>query len=161
MDLENMRVQTEHSTQIWVHQHTGGECDRSDPDAIYFASLLERKVYSVLIKRNLQVVRQRKFIVKPATDTFPPIYYVCDFRIWSRETPSLGHLNVEAKGLYLDSFNIKVQLLERENPEAFYRFLIVHSGNDDTKSITAKKLRELNRTTTIAGLSAKLESLGY
>ncbi|WP_373545039.1 hypothetical protein [Chamaesiphon sp.] len=126
------RIQTNHSTQVWVNQYSGMECDRNDAHAIYFASLLEMRVYRSLLAIPLQILRQRNLLVKPKTANFPPINWCVDFRIYSKSNPSLGHLNIEAKGLCTDSFLLRLQMLEYHQPDEFSRTLIVTANGDVT-----------------------------
>lgn len=152
---------SKYSTQIWIDQFTGKPCDRNDSHAIFFASVLESRVYSMMLSENYQIVRQRKIEIKPKTVTFPAMTWACDFRIWNKNDIELGHLNIEAKGLSFDSFVIKLQMLELHAPDEFKRTILVVQDTSTPVPRALNSMKILGQIATIDRFYFKLRQLGF
>ena len=154
-------IKTKHSTQIWVNQFDGLEAERGSIHAIYFASLLEMRVYRSLLTMPLQILRQRNLLVKPRTANFPAINWCCDFRIYSKLTPDIGHLNIEAKGLCTESFLLRLQMLEQYQPIEFIKTLIVTDNESTLLPAVLKSVVRAGMVVREKDLISKLTKLHY
>lgn len=114
---------------LYYDSLTGGVSSKKQSERdIYFASGLEFEVWRSLVREfgRERVTSQVPLLVKPATDTYPDLFWRCDFRVYG--LPGTGHnnyANVEAKGFKTEEFRIKLQLLELTSPGEFKRLIII------------------------------------
>jgi hypothetical protein len=100
---------------------------------INFPSIFEKEVYRHLrhsLGTIFEIKTQYRIIVKPKTNKFQSISYIADFAIF------LGDqllCIVEAKGLMLEPFVLKMNLLEYHNPDIFSKIVLVISRLNDVK----------------------------
>lgn len=154
-------MKNKYSSPCYLNQFNGEECSKGDTHAIHFASKLEANVYRILLKNNCQIVRQRNLEVKPKTAIFAAIHWAVDFRVWSRTNTSLGHLNIEAKGLSFDDFILKVQMLEYCNLPEFQATRIIIDNFNTPIPRALNPLVESEKVIEIGNFSTYLTEIGF
>jgi hypothetical protein len=122
-----------------------------------FDSLLEANVYMLLkiFEETVNnessclkvfITRQFPIVVKPATDRFPSVIYLADFRIdlVGTEEPRLTMTSfIEAKGVETAEYRLKMKMLEHESPAIFNSILQVTSGNKSKSIVPSVPIRKL------------------
>lgn len=110
-------------------------------DGFNFMSIFECKIYQHL-KEFLppcifEIKTQYRITVKPKTQKFPSMVYIADFAIFKNGKLLLI---VEAKGMMLEPFVIKMAFLEFSNPEIFKKILLITRKGSKTEDYERAKL---------------------
>lgn len=109
-------------------------------DGFNFMSIFECKVYQHLkefLPCVFEIKCQHRITVKPKTQNFPRMTYIADFAIF-KDGKIL--LIVEAKGMMLEPFVIKMSFLEFSNPEIFKKIILVTRKGSKTEDYDRAKL---------------------
>lgn len=134
---------------------------KDDPHSIYFPSILEAETFKILKGLNCIINRQHKIQVTASTDRFPGIYWDCDFRIFHKSKDCVPSLNIEAKGLSLDTFPLKLNLLDRTYPRHIDNLIIVVRNFSTPIPKSLDRLKRNGHIVPIAKLAETLILKGY
>lgn len=142
---------------VCVSSQTLKRCLATDPYSIRFDSILEARTYQILKARSLTTLCQHKILCAHSTSRLPAVYWDCDFRPYSKDSQS--YLNIEAKGLSLDTFTLKLHLLERNFPKEIDRLIIVIQDLDTPIPRALNNLKK--QIVTLNSLNQYLETNGF
>lgn len=150
----------------YIDRLTHEYSDKSNPYAIYFGSKLEARTYRALTRNeNLLISRQHKILISKETKHFPASYWQCDFKVFPKNTrtegASLPPLNIESKGLFFDTFQYKLQLLDSLKSEEIDNLILVVADGDYSLPRCYQSLNASNQVVNVSNLNNHLISLGY
>lgn len=123
---------------VWYDTILKRECEKRPVHGAYihFDSRLEYEVYKILLARFKANQIQHHYTVPilEAFHPFPSIKWEVDFKVTTADTCFF----VEAKGIELADYRLKLALLARFNQKVYDRLIVVHSSRSSLQDFAHK-----------------------